>query len=166
MTPADVLLGLAEAGAAVWLADGRLRFRAPEGAITGELRVAAAACRSALIALARSGATLPVDPAAWPEPWREAFEERAGIIEFDGGRPPAIAEQEAERLVRVEHARDGHGEVLPEHDPVRRHRAGAVNDQTIAAFASFHVTSFHVTWVHVASVHMSSWIGSVPDWPI
>lgn len=105
MTPADVLLGLAEAGAAVWLADGRLRFRAPEGAVTGELREAAAACRSALIALVRSGATLPVDLAAWPEPWREAFEERAGLIEFDGGRLRAIAEQEAERIVRVDHAR-------------------------------------------------------------
>jgi hypothetical protein len=105
VNPADVLLGLAEAGAAVWLADGRLRFRAPEGAVTGELRVAAAACRSALIALVRSGVTLPADPAAWPDPWREAFEERAGIIEFDGGRPRAIAEQEAERLVRVEHVR-------------------------------------------------------------
>ncbi len=105
MTPADVLLGLAEAGAAVWLADGRLRFRAPEGAVTGELREGAAACRSALLALVRSGATLPAEPAAWPEPWREAFEERAGLIEFDGGRPRALAEQEAERLVRVEHAR-------------------------------------------------------------
>lgn len=105
MTPADVLLGLAEAGAMVWLADGRLRFRAPEGAVTGELREAAAACRPALIALVRSGASLPADPAVWPERWREAFKERAGIIEFDGGRPRAVAEQEAEQVVRVEHAR-------------------------------------------------------------
>lgn len=83
----------------------RLRFRAPEGAVDGDLREAAAACRQALIALVRSGAALPPDPSAWPERWRDVFEDRAGIIEFEGGRPRAIAEQEAERLVRIEHAR-------------------------------------------------------------
>lgn len=50
-------------------------------------------------------AALPVEVQAWPEPWRDAFEERAGFLAFEGGRPRAIAEAEAERLVRVEQVR-------------------------------------------------------------
>jgi hypothetical protein len=83
----------------------RLRYRAPVGALTEALRAAAAGCRGSLTALVRAGAVLPPDRAAWPPAWREAFEERAGLIEFEGGQPRAAAEQEAERLVRLEHAR-------------------------------------------------------------
>jgi len=103
--PADVLLALLDAGAVVWEVGGRLRYRAPAGALTEELRAAAAVCRGSLLVLVRAGAVLPADRAAWPTARRDAFEERAGFIEFDGGRPRAVAEQEAERLVRLEHAR-------------------------------------------------------------
>jgi hypothetical protein len=89
----------------VWEVGGRLRYRAPVGALTEALRAAAAGCRGSLTALVRAGAVLPLDRAAWPPAWREAFEERVGFIEFEGGRPRATAEHEAERLVRVEHAR-------------------------------------------------------------
>jgi hypothetical protein len=75
------------------------------GAITPEVRDRASECRAALVALVRAGAALPLEVAAWPDRWRDAAEERAGIIEFEGGRPRAAAEVEAERLVRVEHAR-------------------------------------------------------------
>jgi hypothetical protein len=105
VSPADVLLALLEAGAVVWEVGGQLRYRAPVGALTEALRGAAAGCRGSLTALVRAGAVLPLDRAAWPPAWREAFEERAGFIEFEGGQPRAAAEQEAERLVRLEHAR-------------------------------------------------------------
>ena len=105
MTPADVLLALVEAGAVLWVEADRLRFRAPAGALSDELRAQAGVCRAALVALVRAGGVLPPEVGAWPEPWREAFEERAGIVEFDGGLPRVADEQEAERLVRAEHAR-------------------------------------------------------------
>jgi hypothetical protein len=105
MTPADVLLALAEVGAAPWTDGSRLWFRAPAGAVDGALRTQAKAVRPALIALVRAGGVLPTDPAAWPEPWREAFEERAGTLEFEAGHPRAVAEREAARQSRAAHAR-------------------------------------------------------------
>ena len=44
---------------------------------------------------------LPPHPADWPDNWREAFEERAAIIEHDGGMSKKKAEYVAEWLVRV-----------------------------------------------------------------
>jgi hypothetical protein len=105
MTAPDAILALAEAGAALWIEDDRLRFWAPAGAITEELRAKVAACRPALVALVRAGGVLPLDRGAWPEPWRFEVEERAGIAEFEGGLRREDAEREAERLVRVAHAR-------------------------------------------------------------
>ena len=101
----DVLLALVEAGVVLWVDDGRLRFRAPEGAFGEELRARAAACRGALLVLVKAGAVLPADLARWPEDASADREERAAIIEFDGGLPRDAAEREAERCVRLEHAR-------------------------------------------------------------
>ncbi len=105
MTPADVIVALVEAGAVLWTEGDALRFRAPAGALSAELRAAAGRCRPALVALVRSGTSLPVEVCRWPEPWREAFEERAGMLQFEGNCNQEAAEREAERLVRVEHAR-------------------------------------------------------------
>lgn len=105
MNAPDVLLALAEAGAALWVEGERLRFRAPAGAVGHELRARAAACRPALVALVRAGAVLPPGRSAWPEPWRTDAEERAGVAQFDGGLPREAAEREGERLVRVAHVR-------------------------------------------------------------
>jgi len=102
---AEVLLALLEVGAVLWVEAGRLRFRAPEGAVGEALRGRAGACRPALVALVEAGAVLSPDLAGWPEEARESFEERAGICEFEGGLPRAEAEVEAERCFRVEHAR-------------------------------------------------------------
>lgn len=101
----DVLLALVEAGVVLWVEDGRLRFRAPEGALGEELRARAAACRGALLVLVKTGAVLPADPARWPEEATANREERAAIMEFDGRLPRDVAEREAERCVRLEHAR-------------------------------------------------------------
>jgi len=105
MNPPSVLLALVEAGVVLWVEDRRLRFRAPEGALDADLRARSAACRGALVALVKAGAVLPPDLAAWPADARESVEERAAIMEFDGGLPRDVAEREAERCVRLEHAR-------------------------------------------------------------
>ena len=101
----DVLLALIEAGVVLWIEGDRLRFRAPDGALDADLRDRAAACRGALVALLKAGAVLPPDLAYWPADARESVEERAAIMEFDGGLPRDAAEREAERCVRLEHAR-------------------------------------------------------------
>lgn len=105
MTPGDALIALAEAGAVMWLEAGRLRYRAPAGALSDELRARVGACRPALVALVAAGGTLPVARSDWVEPWRSEVEERAGVLQFDGGLVREAAEREAERLLRVEHAR-------------------------------------------------------------
>ncbi len=45
-------------------------------------------------------ADLPPSQTDWPSEWREAFNERAGILEFDGNLPRATAEQTALASVR------------------------------------------------------------------
>ncbi len=44
---------------------------------------------------------LPTNIADWPEDWREVFEERAGIMEYDGYLSRDEAEQWAETIVRA-----------------------------------------------------------------
>ena len=44
--------------------------------------------------------SLPVNISEWPEEWRETYEERAAIMEFDGELSRPTAEKEAERLQR------------------------------------------------------------------
>ncbi len=51
------------------------------------------------------GADLPAQVERWPEDWRLAWEERAAIMEYCGELPREVAEREAERCVREEHAR-------------------------------------------------------------
>ena len=51
------------------------------------------------VALQLPEATLPLDLARWPTTWREMYEERAAIIEYDGGLPRSVAEEKAERIV-------------------------------------------------------------------
>lgn len=48
---------------------------------------------------------LPAHVGDWPEEWLEAYIDRAGIMEFDGGLDRAEAEHRAEELVREAHRR-------------------------------------------------------------
>jgi len=105
VTPADVLLRLVSVGAALWVEGDRLRFRAPPGALDDALKADATRCRGAIIALVRSGAVLPATRAAWDADSTHDFEERAGILTYDAGLDPVVAEREAERLVRLAHTR-------------------------------------------------------------
>ncbi|MBN1320527.1 MAG: hypothetical protein JXA87_06780 [Thermoleophilia bacterium] len=50
-------------------------------------------------------ADLPAKVADWPEEWREIWEERSAIMEYDGGLPRPEAKRQAEERVRLEHAR-------------------------------------------------------------
>jgi hypothetical protein len=43
---------------------------------------------------------LPLIVATWPKYWRELYEERAGIREFQGNQPHEMAEREAESEIR------------------------------------------------------------------
>jgi hypothetical protein len=43
---------------------------------------------------------LPRKIADWPAEWRERYEERAGIMEFEGNLPRAMAERRAEEDMR------------------------------------------------------------------
>lgn len=48
---------------------------------------------------------LPADRAEWPDELRELFEERAAILEFDGGLERSDADRQAEEYVRTEYGK-------------------------------------------------------------
>ena len=48
---------------------------------------------------------LPAHVGDWSDEWMEAYIERAGIMEVDGGLPRSEAERRAEELVRESHRR-------------------------------------------------------------
>ena len=54
----------------------------------------------------RASAThkLPPAPADWPPPWREALEERAAIMEHEGGLSRSESERRADGIVRADYA--------------------------------------------------------------
>jgi len=87
-------------------ADGEtVRFR-PRQKVTPELLARIKADKPAMLALLETqptAARLLEVAAGWRAEWREAWEERAGIMEFDGGLPRAVAEDRAfhELLVYV-----------------------------------------------------------------
>lgn len=89
----------------------QLRFFAPAGVLSAELRARVAVERSMLIEALRreQGIALPGELPAlrsdWPEEWIEAFEERAAVMEFDAGITRAEAERNAEESTRREAAR-------------------------------------------------------------
>lgn len=65
---ANALIALAHAGVVLVLDAGRLRFRAPAGALTDDLRADVAACRPALVVLVAAGGVLPVERVSRPKP--------------------------------------------------------------------------------------------------
>ena len=66
---------------------------------------AAAERRKAVIALVKAGAVLPASLADWPQVARADLDERTFALEYDGGLEFGVAEDVAERLMRIEHAR-------------------------------------------------------------
>ena len=92
MGAADLLLQVRLAGFTLNLADGKLLVT-PASMLTDELRAALRACKPAVLALLAAEQAADV----------EAFEERAAIIEFDGGLSRADAEVAARQCVDCEH---------------------------------------------------------------
>ncbi len=58
-------------------------------------------------------ADLPKNVADWPEEYHYLYEERAGIMEFDGGADRASAEKMAEQIVRDQWKQDNQSRGLP-----------------------------------------------------
>ena len=86
------------------------RARLPSSAPTERTPEERLTRRQQLLSRLRGGVEpLPPLVADWPEEWLTAWHERAGIMEFDGGMPRHVAEREAERCVREEHARAARG---------------------------------------------------------
>jgi hypothetical protein len=57
---------------------------------------------------------LPPSRARWPKRWLELFEERAGIMEFQGNLSREVAEIRAEQDIRkLAASREYHPEVQP-----------------------------------------------------
>ena len=106
MTAADLLMEFVEAGVVLWLDGEQIRYRAPAGVLDQRRRAAVSEHRPVLVDLLRSGVILPPDVNAWPMDAREDLEERAGILEFEGGLPRTAADREAERLVRMRVVRE------------------------------------------------------------
>jgi hypothetical protein len=106
MSVADLLTVFRARGVEVFVAEGRLRYRAPVGALTEDLRAAAAAHRAELLALL----TAPIPVLSWddlPADWRLAFEECAAIMEYDGGLPRERAEVMALKIILEEMRQHG-----------------------------------------------------------
>ena len=129
MTIDGLLDTLRERGVVLQPVGDRIHYRAPTGALTPALRQLLAAHKAAVLlrlgqdapgpldehpvggcpgqgrADSRAGAALPDDLAVWPGEWRTSFEERAAIMEHDGGLTRSQAESRAEELVREAHRR-------------------------------------------------------------
>lgn len=54
---------------------------------------------------------LPPNPAAWPKRWRELYEERCGIIEFQANLSRETAELSAQMDIRKQAAEEQRGKV-------------------------------------------------------
>ena len=100
MTVSELLKTLKKRGIDLKPEGDSLRYRAPAGALTPALRKALATHKAEVLAHLRGTAELPAAVADWPADWRERFEERAGIMEYDGRLPRPEAERRAEALVR------------------------------------------------------------------
>jgi len=94
-----VIEQLPELGVLLWVDGGRLRYRGSAGALHDDLRMSVTRQREYLVALLVR-VSQPMDRECWTDGLRESFEERAGVIEFDGGLERVEAELRAEACVR------------------------------------------------------------------
>ncbi len=88
------------------------------------LIAAAILAGGAHVAHAQSGSDLPKDVSKWPEDWKYRYEERAGIMEYDGNMTRKAAEKAAEAEVRKAYATEQAG-LEPPADPTKI-RTGAL----------------------------------------
>lgn len=87
---------------------GQLVVNAPVGTLTEEIiRVLHEHKAATIDLLLQGGLGLPVCVSDWPPEWRDSYEERAAIMQYDGGLSRAEAEHRAEELVREAYRRRG-----------------------------------------------------------
>ena len=80
-------------------ADGeRLHYR-PRERVTADLAARMKAHKAELLALLNPASMPDIEPDDLPETWRELYEERAAIREYDGGQSRKHAEAEALREI-------------------------------------------------------------------
>lgn len=106
MTAVEVLAACDAKHIRLVVVGDHLQYRAPRGAVTDALREAVARHRADIVEMVRARIAVAHEaPAAWPEPWRERFEERAAILEFDAGLTRKNAETTAAVQVRAAFAK-------------------------------------------------------------
>jgi hypothetical protein len=88
MTAFDFLLSLECRGVKLKPSQGKLMVDAPAGILTDRDRTMLARYKADLLALL----VIPSSPADLPLDWRERWEERAAIMEYEGGLPRERAE--------------------------------------------------------------------------
>ena len=81
----------------------RLRYH-PIAAVTDDLAELLRQHKPALLTMLRPS-DLPSDITDWPDCWRQEYEERAAIMEFDGNLSYEQAQGEAEIVVRAAYSR-------------------------------------------------------------
>jgi hypothetical protein len=81
-----LLADLAARGIELQARGGRLRFR-PADAVTPDLARRLKYHKDELLALLRADPAAAITPADLPPDWQFAWEERAAIMEYDGGLP-------------------------------------------------------------------------------
>jgi hypothetical protein len=101
MTARDLLDRIRRRGVHLSVENDRLVYLGVAGALSNELRETIAAHRVDLIDLLQSN--LPPRVADWPDARREAYEERAAILEYEAGLPRDEAEQRAREMVLHKH---------------------------------------------------------------
>ena len=105
MTAEDLLIKLLKDGVLLHMQGDRVVYRAGGRVLPAGLQAELKAQREQLRALVEAGVTLPLSRADWPPEAVMEFEERAGIVEYDGGMPRRQAEGAAELSARVWWAR-------------------------------------------------------------
>lgn len=93
MSAARVLVALTDAGVELRAEAERIRFVAPRGAVSEQLRAESIAAAPALHMVA--SARWRTDLLTWTEARRDAWAERAAILTFDAGLSVELAERVA-----------------------------------------------------------------------
>jgi hypothetical protein len=98
MTSKELFANLKKHGVELSLDGENLRYRAPKGVLTSELRQSLTEQKQAILTLLSQPSPIGAAPTVLDE--RMDFEERAGIMEYDGGLTRVEAERRALETIR------------------------------------------------------------------
>jgi hypothetical protein len=107
VTAVEAIAEVRRRGGRLYLDGSVVRCEVPKGAISEDLQEALESNREIIREIVRTRAALNFTPPdQWPEAWRERFEERAAILEFDAGIRRCEAVPAAAEQVRATFARE------------------------------------------------------------